>query len=153
MTFIKSFIVAREKDPLNKGYVLEEEMYKSLLELGFEEVKHERDLTRHYGWLLSSIDFLIEVDNCMIAIQTKYKKTRRRENHGIDNFLRSLDHFQKVVGNNKQLLGLWISRLEPFEDNLERLAKKNVYCISCFESIEQLVSKTKCYLKELRSVP
>jgi len=37
------------------------------------------------------------------------------------------------------LFGVWVARLDPFDDNKERLLKHNVYAVSCFESIDELV--------------
>jgi hypothetical protein len=69
-----------------------------------------------------------------IAIQAKWRCTRRREDIGINNFLKSLEYTISKSGK-KLLFGLWVSRMEPFQDNKDKLFKQNVYTISCFESI------------------
>ena len=46
------------------------------------------------------------------------------------------------------LMGLWVSRIEPFEDNIEILKKHKIECISYYDDIEMLVDKAIDHLKK-----
>lgn len=131
------------KDPKNFGYFLEDRLFAELKDLElFDEILVEDFLLKRWGWSASGVDQLLIIGDYAIAIQTKWRKTRRREDRFINNFLTSLDFTLKKSGK-KLLFGLWVSRREPFEDNLEKLTAKNVQAISCFDSIDHLVKLTK----------
>ena len=133
---------------LNHGRLLEERMLHSLeqivqrLTLAHQLQIHlytEDDLRKEYGWPSVGVDFLIVIPKVgMVAIQTKYKKTRRREDHAIHNFVKSLEYIAKCT-DMSLVRGLWVSRMHPFEDNVSRLDRMNIKCISNFDSMDQLV--------------
>lgn len=127
------------RDPHNLGYEAESRFLQAVSSLGvFKEIKYENDLKREHGWALISIDFLLVADNGLVPVQIKYRRSRRRENHGIENFISSLEHLSKCY-KDPVLFGMWVSRLKPFEDNQERLQKHKVFCIDCYDSIDGLV--------------
>lgn len=131
------------KDPKNFGYFLEDKLFAELKGMKlFDDILLEDFMLKRWGWSASGVDQLLIIGDYAIAIQTKWRKTRRREDHFINNFLTSLDFTIKKSGK-KLLFGLWVSRREPFEDNLEKLMAKNVKAISCFDSIDDLVKLTK----------
>lgn len=134
----------------NRGPELEGKIYNILESLNLGHIKHEKDLIAHYGYNASSVDFLIELAEGIIIIQTKWKGSKRREDKDIRNFLRSFDYLRQIYENryNKPVLfGLWVSRLEPFDDNRQRLGNINVHAISCFESIDVLGIKTANFIR------
>jgi len=98
-------------------------------------------LIRLYGWDTSSIDHLLFYGNYIIPIQTKWVKTKRRETHAVNNFLKSVKIIQSVF-NRPILFGIWCSRMTPFEDNQELMRKMNILSVSCFEDMEILIDKT-----------
>ena len=129
-------------DPQNYGAKLEYDVYQQIIDMGvFDTVLHERDLVAMYGWECSSIDNLIVIGNFIIPIQLKWRKTRRRETHGVENFIKSI-HYIKKITKKEVLFGLWSSRIMPFEDNNMLLQKEKVVCVSFFEHIDGLVAKT-----------
>lgn len=131
------------KDSKNFGYFLEYKLYQELSSLGiFDDILVEELLKKQWGWMASGVDQLLIIGDYAIAIQTKWRCTRRRENLFIKNFLNSLEYTIEKSGK-KLLFGLWVSRLEPFADNIEKLSSKNVHTIHCFESIDTLVKMTK----------
>jgi hypothetical protein len=135
-------------DPANYGYLLEDILLQELKSVRvFDDVLHEKCLKRLWGWCAAGVDHFIIIGDYAIPIQTKWRNTRRRENIFVDKFLHSLDYTISRSGK-KLLFGLWVSKLEPFTDNMERLAEKNVICISCFDSIEVLVQKALSVILE-----
>lgn len=134
-----------ESKSKNRGQELEEKIYDILKTIGFKRIKKEKELISLFGFNASSIDFLVESDQGIIAIQTKWKGSKRRETKDINNFVKSLDYLTNIFKEEYKkdlLFGLWISRLEPFEDNKRKLEENKTYAISCFESIEDLGYKT-----------
>ena len=126
----------------NFGYDLEDKLYDKLKELSiFSDIIQERDLVKQWGYLASGIDHYLVIDNYFIAIQTKWQMTRRRENKGIENFLKSLEYIQTKT-NKTLLFGLWASRLEPFSDNIEKLKSNKVYVSYCISTIDELIEKS-----------
>lgn len=132
----------------NPGRVIERLFLKELSRVfkGFR-VLYETELMKLYGWSASSVDYLIVVPDGLIAVQIKYIKTRRRETHAINNFLASAKHISQQM-NQPILFGLWVSRLEPFPDNIEYMCDERVYAISCFESMELLVQRAIQFMKQ-----
>jgi hypothetical protein len=131
------------KDSKNFGYFLEYKLYNELSSLKiFDDIIVEDILIKQWGWMASGVDQLLIIGDYAIAIQTKWKCTRRREDLFIKNFLKSLDYTIEKSGK-KLLFGLWVSRIEPFADNIEKLSSKNVHTIHCFDSIDTLVKLTK----------
>lgn len=143
-------ILPKNQSDYNKGYELEEKVYEGLVSIGFKNIVYETELRQKYGWNSASIDFLIVLDDGFIAIQTKYKSSRRRENKGISNFIRSLDYitetYKQHFGKNL-ICGLWVSRIEPFNDNKEYLGQRGVHCISQYGSVNELAKHTTDWLK------
>lgn len=123
----------------NIGYVFEDIVYEELRSLNiFDEIHHETELTRMYGWDASSIDYMLVYKNKIIVVQTKWRKTRRREDAGIQKFVRSINYMKDHIvdlDEKKQFYGLWVSRREPFEDNIRYLGSHNVSCVSNFNSM------------------
>lgn len=131
------------KDKKNFGYLLEDKLLDALTSLQlFDKIMEEDHLKKIWGWAAAGIDHFLIIGDYAVAIQAKWRCTRRREDLGINNFLSSLEYTIAKSGK-KLLVGLWVSRLEPFDDNKQRLGERNVLTISCFESIEDLVAKTK----------
>ena len=127
----------------NIGKLFEDLIYKELISMNiFDTIYDELYLRKNYGWESCGIDFLTIKDSVAIAIQLKWRKTRRRENIGIEKFVKSMCHLQKIM-SNIVISGLYISRREPFEDNIVRMAECNIKSISCFDSMEELVQKTR----------
>lgn len=137
----------------NYGYLLEDSLLNELKSIRmFDDVLHERCLKRLWGWCAAGVDHFIIIGDYAIPIQTKWRNTRRRENIFVDKFLNSLEYTISKSGK-KLLFGLWVSKLEPFTDNMERLAERNVICVSCFESIESLVQKVlSTILDKIKSI-
>ena len=132
-----------EQDPLNYGYVLENKLLKELKDIHiFDQIIVEETLRKKWGWEAAGVDQLLYIGDYVIPIQVKWRCTRRREDLCIHNYLKSLDFVLDKSGK-KLLFGLWVSRLEPFADNKEKLQKKGVYSISCFESMDVLVKDAK----------
>lgn len=140
-----------DNDPSNLGAKLEADVYKGITRLDkfvvFECVMHERDLISLFGWQSSSIDQLIIIGNYMIPIQLKWRRTRRRETQGVENFIKSINFIKQMIGKDV-LFGIWSSRMMPFADNTQWLEEEKVVCVSYFENIDGLVDKTIHKLKE-----
>lgn len=125
----------------NRGHLLELAFYERIVGLsGIRNIFHESDLRRLYGWNAASIDFLLELDSGIVPIQCKYRNTRRREDNGISNFVKSIEYICERC-ERPLLFGMWISRLEPFDDNKEVLRNYNIDTVSIFGSIEELSSR------------
>ncbi len=108
----------------------------------FDEVFTENDLVNQFGFHASSIDFMLARKDKIIFIQCKYRLSRRRENHGIENFLKSIDYVSNIIGKDKYSFGIWSSRRPPFKDNITRLNKRKVYEVVFFDDMETLVHET-----------
>lgn len=123
---------------INNGILFEKLIHKKLVESNlFNEVYHEKDLIKLFGILASSVDFMLEYDNTLIFIQCKYKNTKRKETRDIQNYIKSIEYIVEKLNKNIYI-GIWISKLTPFEDNIEYLSKKNIKIISNYTSIEDL---------------
>lgn len=123
----------------NYGRLFEKRIWASLKQLdNIDKIYDENQIRKAFGWQAVGVDFLICKGDFIIAIQTKYKKTRRREDHGIQNFIKSLDYILEK-SNKKLLVGLWISRIKPFDDNISYMLSKNIECIYNFDCMDTLV--------------
>lgn len=142
---MKSYFV---NDPLNLGAKLEADVYNQIKEMkAFDFVLLEKDLVSMYGWNSSSIDQLLIIDKYMIPIQLKWRRTRRRETQGIENFIRSI-HYIKTRVNKDVLFGVWSSRMMPFEDNISLLETEKIVSVSFFDDIDGLVMRTIKVIQE-----
>lgn len=142
---MKSYFV---NDPTNLGAKLEEDVYNQIKHMKeFDIVLLEKDLVSMYGWNSSSIDQLLIIDNYMIPIQLKWRRTRRRETQGVENFIRSIHHIKRKI-NKDVLFGVWSSRMMPFEDNISLLETEKIVSVSFFEDIDGLVKKTIKVIQE-----
>jgi hypothetical protein len=131
----------------NPGRVIErmflQELVKAIKDV---QVLYEKDLMKLYGWSASGVDYLIEMPEGLVVVQIKYIKTRRRETHAINNFLSSAKHISTCM-QRPILFGIWVSRLEPFPDNICSLGEEQIYTVSCFESMELLVQRAIALVK------
>jgi hypothetical protein len=126
---------------VNPGKLLENKIQDGLKGLGlFDEILHEDDLRRTCGWDASSVDHLLVIGDFMIPIQDKWCNTRRRETKNIARFLQSVYYVSDKI-QKKVLFGAWVSRIEPFEDNKEMLMQHKIITVSCYHSIDDLVTK------------
>lgn len=127
----------------NQGYKFEQILYDKIKALNmFDEIHHERDLKRKWGWDAASIDYLLVRKDKVIVLQAKWRKTRRRENAHITNFLKSINHIGGMIQQEKKIVfGLWASRREPFEDNQCHLKEHNIYCVSDFTSMSRVANR------------
>lgn len=114
----------------------------------FDEIFTENDLINQFGFSASSIDFMLVHKNKIIFIQCKYRLSRRRENHGINNFLKSIDHVSNIIGKDKYSFGIWASRRPPFDDNIVRLNTRQVFTVVCFDDMETLVHETIIFIMD-----
>jgi len=130
------------------GSLFEEKIHQNLCKLpNTLRIYRENDLTRIYGWDASSIDFIVEFENNMLFIQTKWRKTRRRESLGINHFIKSIKYIQSLeLVKNKKYSGLWISRRKPFDDNIRLMKDSGIETIYCFDSMETLVEQATQYI-------
>jgi hypothetical protein len=136
------------QDAKNFGYFLEHKLLESMKELDiFDEIYVEDHLKKQWGWSASGVDQMLVIGDYVIAIQAKWRGTRRRETVFVNNFLSSLEYTLAKCGK-KLLFGLWVSRLEPFDDNKEKLNERKVMIVSHFDSIDRLVELTREVIKE-----
>ncbi len=123
---------------INNGILFEDSIHKKLVQSNlFSEIYHEKDLIKLFGISASSVDFMLEYDNTLIFIQCKYKNTKRKETRDIKNYVKSMEYIIEKLNKNIYI-GLWISKLTPFQDNIEYLSKKNVKIISNYTTVENL---------------
>ena len=128
---------------MDEGRILEHLLYNEIRN-SYENIYTEKQLIQNFGFQASSIDFLIIKNNIVICIQTKWKKSRRKENKGVHNFLDSITYLKTTdLFKNKLLHGIWASRRDPFLDNKKLMKILNVHCYSCYDSMEGLISGTK----------
>jgi hypothetical protein len=130
------------------GAKLEVDVFFALKSLDmFDAVYHERELVDLFGWQCCSIDVLAVCGDYIIPTQQKWRNSKRRENQGIYNFIKSMEYIQNKLGK-KVLFGVWSSRKQPFDDNILILKEWNVVCVSHFADIGGLVQKTIEVVKE-----
>lgn len=130
---------------MNHGRIMERIFARRLRDCveripGVLAVYEEEDLKAKYGWNASSIDYLIELTDGIVVVQIKYRRTRRRENQAIRNFLNSTNYIKECMGK-PVVSGLWVSRLEPFADNIQCLSGHQVVTVSYFENMDTLIDK------------
>lgn len=131
----------RMRDEDNNGRIFERCFYNSLRNIyGIDYIYDELQLRKTYGWPSVGVDYLIIKGDNVIAIQVKYRRTRRREDHGIMNYMKSLEYVLRVT-NKKLVKGFWISRMKPFDDNIAFLNSKNVHCIHHYDDMNVLIEK------------
>lgn len=132
--------------PTNMGKYLEDRMYQMVKSLQlFDEILTEKDLINTYGWNASGIDLLLKTKTSNIFLQLKWKNSRRRENKGINSFIRSVEYIASKC--TKHIYGIWVARIEPFSDNKDLLMQRNIYSIYEYDDIENLVNKTAMFLR------
>lgn len=130
----------------NLGLFLEGRMFHAFQSMNiFKSIKYEDELIKLFGFQASSIDYMLETCEGLIVVQLKWSGTRRRENHAISNFIKSME-FIKHKLSKPIIFGVWASRVEPFEDNRELLREKKVFTISHYDDIDVLVQKTRDFL-------
>lgn len=138
------------KEFLNEGYEFEQVIYNHLKKLNlFDEIVYEKELASKFGWDAAGIDYLLTHNDKMILVQVKWRKSRRRENLGIHNFMKAIDHVVDLTKDKKYAFGLYISRRKPFNDNIEQLSCKKVHCLSDFNSMDGLASLTTKFLEQM----
>jgi hypothetical protein len=130
------------------GRVFEEKISDKLRNmLLFDQVLHEDDLRKMWGWDLCSIDHLLVYRNYLIPIQEKWCNTRRRETKHMLRFLTSIQKLRTVFPDKHLLFGIWLSRIEPFDDNKYLMKNANIHVISCYHSsMDELVEKLSSWL-------
>lgn len=134
------------QDPNNHGYEFENKLLKELKDMCmFDQILIEETLRKRWGWMAAGVDHLVYIGDYVIPIQAKWRCTRRREDLCIQNYLKSLDYVLERCGK-KLLFGLWVSRLDPFQDNKEKLYNKGVHSVSCYESMDVLVEDAKNFI-------
>ena len=134
--------VLKETENGNFGYVAEELFYNDVAELGlFVDIKREEDLIKAYGHGLASIDYLLFLHDAVIPVQIKYRRSRRRENLAINNFLNSIRLLNGFI-DKPILFGLWVSRLSPFDDNKHKREEYNVKCVDEYQDLKRLITKS-----------
>lgn len=140
---------SKNKDPKNLGYEVEKNFYDYIKKCSiFDfEIKSEVQLKKQYGWAFTSIDYLLITQDGIIPIQIKYRKTRRKEDHFINNFLKSVDELRTIY-DKPILFGLWISRILPFLDNQSLLQTRKVECVSYFYDSKILIEKSIEYIMQ-----
>ena len=75
---------------MNDGYLMEHLVYEYIKKLNiFDEIIYEKELIKRYGRGAEGVDYLLIHQNKMILLQVKWRRTRRRENSGIESFLKS----------------------------------------------------------------
>lgn len=149
-TFLNTMSSVPDKDMKNQGYIFENIIYQKLKSLEiFEEIHYEKELIKRYGWLCSSIDYLLIHKDVYIVTQLKWVKTKRRETRGINNFIKSVEHLSKMFNHKKMIFGLWISRRKPFQDNEENLKNKNIYCIVESESMDKAAENVASFIQRV----
>lgn len=129
-----------EFETQNYGYILEDliiDKVKSDKSLCFDNIMLEKSLIKTYGPQSSGIDFLFIHNNRALGVQVKTRRTRRKENLYVDNFLKSLSFMEQKLGIT--IDGLWATRVAPFDDNKLKMEMKNVLCISCYDSMYELI--------------
>lgn len=136
----------------NFGIYLEEQMLYAFRSMGiFCNIQHENDLRKKYGFDAASIDYMLEIPQGYIVAQIKWRATRRRENNGVNNFLKSVDFIRTKLPDKPILFGVWACRMEPFEDNKETLRKNNIAIVSNYSDMESLVQQTQMLLSQMIS--
>jgi len=132
---------------------MEHLVYEHIKELNlFDEIIYERELVKRFGREAVGIDYLLIYQNKMIILQIKWRRTRRRENNAIKNFLNSINHIVNTISDKQYIMGLYISRMEPFTDNKDYLKNNKVHCIYDFNSMTTLALYTANYLKSIQSI-
>lgn len=134
---------------MNLGHEFEELFYAKLKQFEtFQKIYTESWLCKHWGFSASSVDFLIELEDSVIMMQLKFMNTRRRENKSIENYIKSIHYVLDQV-NKPLLFGLWISRLCPFEDNINKMLEHKINCIHYHGSMDELVGHSILSIQEL----
>lgn len=136
------------KDIKNYGKLLEDILYYNLQNTPYIKIYNEIQLTKLYGWNATSVDFMIEFNNIIIFIQTKYLNSRRKETRNIHKFLNSTYYIYNQLSTNKPFIGIWVCRLHPFPDNEIFLSNNQSYVVSSFNSIYNLVDNTINQIKK-----
>lgn len=126
---------------MDLGKLLETKLYSALQKtLHSSVIIHNEDQLRvMYGYNATGIDFLIIVNEaCLIPIQTKYRRSRRRETNEINRFIYSVKYIIERMKKDV-MFGLWVSRLAPFHDNQELMATLKIECVDYYECMDKLV--------------
>lgn len=135
------------------GHIFERKITERLSDLRiFDGIYHENDLRKRWGWDVTSIDHLLVYKDFYIPIQEKWCNTRRRETKHIQRFLRSIAHVRNIMEGKTLLFGVWVSRIEPFDDNKRILQECNVHSVSCYtKDMDELVARlVECLTRNIQ---
>jgi hypothetical protein len=117
---------SEEEQKRNFGYVLEMAAYDALVSSNlFDNVYTELDLRKMFGWGASSVDLMLVKGDMVIMGQLKWRRSRRRESIEINKFIKSVNHICSFLDQGIFVFGIWISRMEPFNDNKERMLREH----------------------------
>lgn len=147
----KSYIMfILNKDSKNLGYLFEHVIFEKLKSMDlFDEIHYEKELIKRYGWNACSIDYLLVYKDTYIVIQLKWVKTKRRETHAINNFIKSVEYLRTLFNTKKMICGLWVSRRKPFQDNEFNLNNRNIFCVSEFDNMSKAADQTERFIKKV----
>lgn len=131
----------------NDGRLIEHEFATRLLSKHYS-IYDENDLRKLFGYPSVGVDFLVDFGTHFIAMQIKYRRSRRREDEGIKKFIDSVEYIQN---KSKKTFygGLWISRILPFDDNMHKLKKHNIECVAYFDCMQTLIDLSLLKIDEI----
>lgn len=135
------------------GRIFEHKITKRLSDMCiFDDIYHEDDLRKQWGWSACSIDHLVVYKNFFIPIQEKWCNTRRRETKHITRFLRSISYVKSMLPDKRFLFGVWVSRIEPFDDNKKMLHDLNIHAVSLYtKDMDELIGCLEEWLHQRTS--
>jgi hypothetical protein len=115
--------------PAEKGFELEELLYKASLKLpGLTHSFRENELKKHFNDnSLNGIDHWIQIGETHIFIQDKWKQSHNQQE--VSQFLNCATRIQLRLGENSKIHLLWVSKVAPTSNSLKMLQERKAHII------------------------
>ena len=125
--------------PAEKGFELEELLYKASLKLpGLTHSFRENELKKHFNDnSLNGIDHWIQIGETHIFIQDKWKQSHNQQE--VSQFLNCATRIQLRLEDSSKIHLLWVSKIAPTSNSLKMLQERKTHIIMKNSSIDDLV--------------
>jgi len=124
--------------PAEKGFELEELLYKASLKLpGLTHSFRENELKKHFNdSSLNGIDHWIQIGETHIFIQDKWKQSHNQQE--VSQFLNCATRIQVRLGETSKVHLLWVSKIVPTSNSLKMLQERKAHIIIQESSTDDL---------------
>ena len=124
--------------PAEKGFELEELLYKASLKLpGLTHSFRENEIKKYFSdTSLNGIDHWIQIGETHIFIQDKWKQSHNQKE--VSQFLNCVTRIQLKLDSSHKIHLLWVSKVPPTSNSLKMLQERKTHVIIQDSSTDDL---------------